>query len=156
MYHVHGFFQFEDKHIGVVGSEAPDIRVLTEQEFFDFFNSPTSTYNYTFLHTLREYRVLFIGMSLQDDNVRRLLHYSFQERRQSHIKEGRDDADATARATRHFALLPAPNAAVRPALETSLLRLGVRPVWLTDYDEIPDRLGALYESTPHEWSAVYP
>ncbi|HEU0079649.1 MAG TPA: SIR2 family protein [Longimicrobiaceae bacterium] len=54
--------------------EAPDVRVFTEQEYFDFFNRPTSIYNYTFLHLLREFPCLFIGLSLKDDNIRRLLH----------------------------------------------------------------------------------
>jgi len=103
MYHVHGFFQFrKDKQ--TPDEEAPDIRVFTEQEYFDFFNQPISFFSYTFLYSLREYSLLFIGMSLKDENVRRLLHYSRKEMRESYEKEKEPPDEAERKSIRHYAI----------------------------------------------------
>ena len=75
VYHMHGLLRF-DKKARRPRSEAADAVVLTEQDYFDFFNDPTSLFNYTFLYLLREFSCLFIGLSMQDENIRRLLHYS--------------------------------------------------------------------------------
>ena len=44
-------------------------------------------YTYTLLHMFREYRCLFIGLSMTDENIRRLLHYSKDEERRSFERE---------------------------------------------------------------------
>lgn len=79
IYYMHGFLRFDAK-AGERNAEASDKLVLAEQEYFDFFNNPTGLFNYTFLHLLREHSCLFVGLSMQDDNIRRLLHYSCKER----------------------------------------------------------------------------
>ncbi len=60
IYHMHGFLRF-DRAKGDLSKEAPDAVVLTEQDYFDFFNQPTSLFNYTFLYLLREHPCCFIG-----------------------------------------------------------------------------------------------
>jgi hypothetical protein len=52
IYHLHGFLRF-DQYIKEPDRESVSL-VLTEQEYFDFFNSPTSIFTYTFLSRLRE------------------------------------------------------------------------------------------------------
>lgn len=86
IYHLHGYLRF-DKKAGEPRKETDKI-TLTEQDYFDVFNDPTSIFNYTFLHLLREWTCLFIGLSMQDENVRRLLHYSAKERMESLMAEG--------------------------------------------------------------------
>jgi hypothetical protein len=54
VYHMHGYLRF-DRKAGKRTKEAADSVVLTEQDYFDFFNDPTSLFNYTFLYLLREY-----------------------------------------------------------------------------------------------------
>ncbi|HKP47546.1 MAG TPA: SIR2 family protein [Pyrinomonadaceae bacterium] len=155
VYHVHGFFQFVDGLIGDLTKEAPDIRVLTEQEFFDFFNRPNSLFNYTFLHLLREYTVLFIGMSLKDDNVRRLLHYSRTEMQESYERENISPDEAEAETIRHYAIQkPVKSSYLNEMTETSLQRLGIRVIWVDDFPDIPGLLAELYESNGKKWSDV--
>ena len=157
VYHLHGYFQFEKRNIGNPEKEAPDIRVFSEHEFFDFFNHPNSVFNYTFLHLLREFTTLFIGMSLKDDNIRRLLHYSRKEMIESFIKEGETPETAEKYALRHYAIQPCSKSArVNEFVETSLKRLGVRTLFVDDFKkEVPARLKKLYESTGGAWSDVY-
>jgi SIR2-like domain len=156
VYHVHGFFQFrKDKR--TPDEEAPDIRVFTEQEYFDFFNQPNSFFSYTFLYSLREYSLLFIGMSLKDENIRRLLHYSRKEMRESYEKEKEPPDEAERKSIRHYAIQKYTGSdSLSKMTETSLLRLGVRVLWINDFGEIPTRLGKMYESMPGvRWSDVY-
>src|SRR5262249_27102578 len=136
--------------------EAPDIRVFTEQEYFDFFNQPNSFFSYTFLYSLREYSLLFIGMSLKDENVRRLLHYSRKEMRESYEKEKEPPDEAERKSIRHYAIQQYTGSdSLDKMTETSLLRLGVRVLWVKDFGEIPTRLGKMYGSTGAQWSDVY-
>src|SRR4030095_6404040 len=122
----------------------------------DFFNQPNSRFSYTFLHVLREFSTLCIGMSLKDDNIRRLLHYSHNETIESYVKEKRR-AEAKSKALRHFAIQPRSKSKQMDRFaETSLLRLGVKTLWFSDVTEIPTRLQALYESkSGAKWSDVY-
>jgi len=82
IYYLHGLIRF-DKDVEEAHKHAADLRVFTEQEFFDFFNNPNGLFSYTFLYLLREFSCVFLGMSLRDDNIRRLLHYSRKERFES-------------------------------------------------------------------------
>lgn len=144
VYHMHGYLHFEAHKFYDLAEEAPDVRVFTEQEYFDFFNRPTSIYNYTFLHLLREYHCLFLGLSLKDDNIRRLLHYSKSERLESDIKEGTREKEAEERSCRHFALYPRYGAhKLNELTERSLRRLGIRVVWFESFDAIPEILDYL-------------
>lgn len=168
VYYVHGFIRF-DKDPEDYQKGAADLRVLTEQDFFNFFNNPNGLFNYTFLYLLREFPCLFVGMSLKDDNVRRLLHYSKKERVLSYAAEGRQGV-AERKSVRHFAILKYPTAKkgadkkgsgapeeLAEATEISLRRLGVTPLWVKDYDELRKRLRDLYESTEPalSWADVF-
>jgi hypothetical protein len=154
MYHLHGFLQFwrEDLEEGL--PEAPDTRVLTEQDFFNRYNAPTSVFTYTMLFLLREYSLLFVGASLKDDNMRRLLHYSTQERSRSY--QAKRGSVPEGKVRRHFAIMERPRAGIEPAIDRSLGRLGVWPIWVSDVKHIPDRLGEIYSSVGDKWESVYP
>jgi SIR2-like domain len=156
IYHVHGFCQFR-KDQPWVEEAAPDIRMLTEQDYFDFFNRPNSFFNCTLLSSLTQYISLFIGTSLKDENVRRLLHYSRQEMRASYEKGGATRDEVERKSIRHYAIQQHTGSdSLDKMTETSLLRLGVRVLWINDFDEIPGRIGNMYESIPGaRWSDVY-
>jgi hypothetical protein len=156
VYHVHGSIRY-DKPIEDRSSHAPDLMVLTEQNFFDLFNNPTRIPTYTFLHLLREHTALFIGLSMQDENLRRLLHYSKQERAESYRTEGRDRGAIRGLVQRHVALLlDNKDEEVNDAHEATLAPLGVHVIWLQSFDEIETKLAELYNSTPDaQWKSVY-
>ena len=155
IHHLHGFLRF-DQHIKMPDRESVSL-VLTEQEYFDFFNSPTSIFTYAFLFKLRENPCLFVGLSMVDENLRRLLHYSVQERTASYRSENHDEESARRKSTRHFAILGSEsNRDRRSAMEVTLARLGVRVIWVHDYQQICDILKSLYESVDcHRWEDVY-
>lgn len=154
VYHVHGFLRFDSK-VGNPKKEAPDAMVLTEQDYFDVFNNPTSIFTYTFLHLLREHSFLFIGLSMNDDNLRRLLHYSKSERARSYLAEG-SPLRAKRDVIRHFAVMAKPrNPEAREVIQSSLDGLGVRVLWVHRFSEIPKRLQEVYESGGDKWEEVF-
>ncbi len=152
VYHMHGYLRF-DAFAGDPSKESGDI-LLTEQEYFDFFNSPTSVFNYTSLYMLREHPCLFIGLSMQDNNLRRLLHYSKVERERGLIAEGRQDR-VERQTMRHFAVMKREGDAIDEWIETSLQPLGVRVLWVDEFHEIPDRLATVYNAAGASWSDVF-
>ncbi|MBZ0299916.1 MAG: SIR2 family protein [Anaerolineae bacterium] len=158
IYHMHGFLRF-DRRVDDLTKEAPDAMVLTEQNYFDFFNQPTSLFNYTFMYLLREYPCCFIGLSLRDDNIRRLLHYSKREQDEALKREGvTDPAVLHRKLARHFAILESSGRpAIDRAVEQTLRPLGVTALWIADFktEEFTDRLAALYQSTGDDWNAVF-
>jgi hypothetical protein len=154
-YHIHGFFQFERRKMRNRELEADRV-VLTEDEYFDFFGKPFGMFTYTLLHMLREHPCFFVGLSMIDENLRRLLHYSHSERVRSYEAEGVSRSKAVRRSTRHFAALcRGTNRAVDDAIQQSLATLGVTVAWLDRHDELPDRLGQVYASTSTPWGDVY-
>jgi hypothetical protein len=150
IYHMHGFLKFY-KSARVDDDE--EVRcVFTEGEYYDFFNRPNSLFNYTFLYLLREYNCLFIGMSMTDENIRRLLHYSTAERRDRAREMGKVSTDHLA--LRHFSILKKSGSAKRDELkDIALRRLGTRVLWINDFAEIPKRLAYVYGEA--EWQEVY-
>jgi SIR2-like protein len=154
IYQMHGFVSYTRRQ--PEGDDTLQQCVFTEQEYFDFFNKPHSLFNYTFLYLLREYHCLFIGMSMLDDNIRRLLHYSTKERREYMDAPEKSGRAADNRALRHFAIMKRSDShGLDDLVEASLRRLGTRGLWLDDYDEIPERLGFVYENQDQHWGDVY-
>jgi hypothetical protein len=148
IYHMHGLLRFDRRQHE--HEDEQELRaVFTEGEYFDVFNQPHSVFNYTFLYLLREFNCLFIGLSMNDENIRRLLHYSTAERRG---QLGRREVDSRI-ALRHFAILRhGPSREVEELIEISLRRLGTRVLWIRDFDELPARLATVYGSG---WSGVF-
>jgi SIR2-like domain len=155
IYHMHGFLRFDTK-ANRPDKEAYDKLVFAEQEYFDFFNSPTSLFNYTFLYLLREHSCLFIGLSMKDDNIRRLLHYLRKERYQAYEEErDKKKKEIESKVLRHFAVLKrSESKATDKLMERSLRYLGVSALWVDEYEEIPVLLGEMYASR-NDWSKVY-
>ena len=179
MYHMHGYLHFatqeqagndempEEKK---QAREAPEAVVLTEQDYYDFFNEPNSMFNYTFLYLLREFSCLFIGLSMDDENIRRLLHYSKLERIRALAKKlGKSASPEKLRelTLRHFAILARSEVqAVDRARQDTLRPLGVSVVWVDrEFKGLPQVLGEVYnykqsrsaenETSVDEWSKVY-
>jgi SIR2-like domain len=153
IYHMHGLLRFDRKAHDPT-KEAADAVVLTEQDYFNFFNNPMSLFNYTFMYLLREFSCLFIGLSMQDENIRRLLHFSKFERLRGYESEGLG-APVPDKLIRHFAVLRQASPAVDDALEESLRPLGTTVLWIRDYAEIPSQLQKLYEAGGGEWELVF-
>jgi hypothetical protein len=139
LYHLHGYLQPLD-----VGPEheATDRLVLTEHEYHkrtdEAFNfAMTST-----LWALRETVCVFVGCSMTDELMRRGLYRSRNERIRDSLFEGKNLTRAEEEALRHFAVLRIEDH--RDELERDLRLLGVRPLWVHDFDrDLPRRIGDL-------------
>ena len=176
IYYMHGLLRF-DERANHPDKEAADRLVFTEQEYFDFFNDPTGEFNYTFLYLLREHRCLFLGLSMQDDNIRRLLHYSRIRRVRAYLDEKRAVAgeagtksedgepavrmEAEKKACRHFAVLQrsVSQRHIDAFVEQALAQLGTTALWVDEFSEIPERLGRVYASADSksvaDWHTVF-
>ena len=172
LYHMHGYLHYA---AGEADSSLNAVEgiVLTEQDYYDFFNQPNRIFNYTFLYLLREYSCLFIGLSMQDENIRRMLHYSKLERLHAISNKMSIPIDLMKRGLisdeqkreireqvgRHFAILQKSKIPkLNEAMEETLGALGVHVLWIKDFSEIPTYLKQLYESDPEQkgkWTAVY-
>ena len=156
VYHMHGMLRWDSQWCNMTKA-APDALVLTEQQYFDFFNRSTSLFNYTFLHVLREHPCLFVGLSMRDDNLRRLLHHSYTERVDSYLREKRSQRYAEEHSRRHFVIhKKSGEAGLTEDRAKSLLELGVHVLWVDDFADIESRLKRLYESVSDvTWADVY-
>ncbi len=156
VYQMHGYLAFGMQK-GDSTVEAADAAVLTEQDYFDFFNQPNSLFNFTFLYLMREYACCFIGLSMQDDNIRRLLHYSRKEQFNGLKSKGKGEpATWRHQLLRHFVIYErTQNAAIDRAIEDTLRPLGVNVLWIDSFDEIPQQLGELYSTTGDQWADVF-
>jgi SIR2-like protein len=153
IYHLHGLLRFDRGARD--SSKENNAVVLTEQDYYDFFNRPTGLFTYTFLHLLRESHCLFIGLSMKDENMRRLLHFSKAERLRGLEGEGVRGSELVRKTRRHYALLKHEDGAHDPVVEESLLALGTELVWVDRFEDIPERLRSVYEAGGGTWETVY-
>lgn len=151
-YHIHGFL-IRDLPSGRPSRsvESDDRLVLTEQQYFDVVANASGFVNYTMLHLLREHRFLFVGLSMTDPNLRRALHLSFSERVRELQAEGETEADSRRRADRHWAVVQRRGREIDAATAGVLHVLGVTPIWIREWLEVPALLRALYETTGDCW-----
>lgn len=128
IYHVHGFLTSTMKK---EARERAKI-ILSERDYNDLYSAPYSWPNVIQLSLLASSSCLFVGCSLKDPNVRRLLDI--------HSRLGFTH--------RHFAILQSPMShkekfglrvakEIKMAMTVDLTSLSVEPIWIGRYEEIP-------------------
>jgi hypothetical protein len=137
IYHVHGFLPRNAPH----NSELTDnLLVFSEDGYHSLYNDPYSWANITQLNFLRENTVLMIGLSLTDPNLRRLLsisnrktnnkrHYAIMKKYKLTV----DDGDYAIRND----ILEYFNDVNDKLQERFYEQLGVKIIWVEEYEEIP-------------------
>lgn len=142
IFYPHGFLPAPDIH-----SYPPtDNIVLSEDDYFDLYRSPYAWANLIQLMLLLNYKVLFIGCSLLDPNLRRLL----------------DIAAKMRLGHRHYAFFRDPYsrpnamwyevsyATAYRAVQMHLLDgLSVVPIWVSEYSDIAEMLRNLRSGGLH-------
>jgi hypothetical protein len=146
VYHVHGFLP-RDRSLFGSSAEAPV--VFAEQQYHLLYTDPFHWTNIVQLNAIREHTCVFLGLSMTDPNLRRLLeigsrssesarHYAFMKRRA--VKEvKREGKPAALSGTTIEQFL-----GWHHQLSEEVLKdLGVRVIWFDSYDEIRDAIQSL-------------
>lgn len=135
IYHVHGFIPYANK------DDIRSVPVLSEEEYHRVYASSYNWSNVEQLHALSRTTCIFIGLSMTDPNLRRLLDIA--------IQDSENDP-------RHFVFLPrisefgtdknaeAKNNEAMKIQKQIFLELGLRTIWYRDYNELPKLLKNLY------------
>lgn len=126
VYHVHGL-------IPQFNSDLASTPVLSEKDYHDIYRKSYHWSNIEQLHALDRNTCFFIGLSMTDPNLRRLLdfshaesdneihHYAFLKRNNLY------DNDDVEKNKQHF-----------ETFEQQLENIGVSVIWYESHDELPD------------------
>ena len=119
--HVHGFI---DKDLESDSSEI----VLGEKEYHKLYDEPNNWGNVEQLHALNNSMCIFIGLSMTDPNLRRLLDLAI----------GNSDGDSI-----HYVFLQEKCDAYVDFMERDMKSLGVNCIWYKQHNDIPNILSEL-------------
>jgi hypothetical protein len=147
LYHVHGFLQLKkyEKEGDRQGSLASI--VLTESDYFNEFSSRSMYFPSVLHRTMSHHVCIFVGMSMTDQNINRILH---QVRCDFETSAKRELSEKKMRKVgRHIALM-CDKQQNKDVVTKLLAELKVRPIWYSEYSEIADILKELYVRTYRE------
>ncbi|WP_135556458.1 SIR2 family protein [Paenibacillus cymbidii] len=149
IFHVHGYLpQHENKYDDIDGN----LIVFSEQAYHTVYTDAYSWSNITQMHVLKENVCLFIGLSMSDPNMRRILdissrrnsnkvkHFALMQRLDLEVEEDQFKELTSGLSSE---LLNAFLDDFHLSRERSFEKLGIRIVWFEDHDEIPDLLKAI-------------
>lgn len=135
--HVHGYLSQDEN--------SPSTIVLSEREYHDIYRRSFHWSNVEQLHAMQRSTCFFIGLSMTDPNLRRLLD----------IAQGEQTDDSQLREIRHFAFLEKNSTAgnlvgnkadeFREKMEEMLNSLGVVVIWFDGYNKLPGILDKLMD-----------
>ncbi|SCG85668.1 SIR2 family protein [Methanobacterium congolense] len=136
IYHVHGYIPKEISDDEFDWEKKP--LIFAETEYYNLYKDPYSWQNLIQLNLLKEKTALFVGLSMDDPNLRRLLNIS------SRYSKG----------PKHYAILKdrwtfsdKKLSNIFRSLEESIFgELGVNIIWVKDYPEIDDVLSDIKKS----------
>ena len=129
----HGLLPVPGVETTQVHAAAPDKLVFNEAAYLQLAGSVYSWQSTSFLETCAARRVVFVGLSLSDANMRRWLSWIHDSRLQELGQVGQ----AGAVSTQHLWLnLDPGDAELRAWIEASVAHLGVRLVWLKSWASI--------------------
>lgn len=127
IYHVHGYLP-EVKFKTHIERRHQESIYLTEENYNELYNHPYSWQISSQLSFFRENVCLFVGCSLADPNIRRLLEMTKKESRTHYAIMTKDKMSMNdlVKASNHFA------------------RIGIEVIWVNSFSEICDNLRLLY------------
>ena len=120
--HTHGFIPREED------SDYERNVVLSEEDYHKLYRNAFHWANVEQLHALTQTTCYFIGLSLKDPSLRRLLDISFE----------RGSGDAV-----HYAFLPRNDYKQPAKAETMFYNMGVNIIWYENVDELPSIVDSL-------------
>lgn len=116
---------------------AEDKLVFSENEYLQLANSAYSWQVSSFMNTLMNSKVFFVGLSFTDPNLRRWLSWLHKSRVDAIAR-----VDKTAQeSTSHYWIEKKPvDASEVSWIEASVAHLGIRMIWIDDYSQIVEVL----------------
>jgi len=137
IYHVHGYLPFKWN-----GFDVDTNLIFSEEDYHKVYRDAFSWSNLTQLNAFRDSTCLFIGCSLTDPNLRRLLDVAARNKESSRHyailpKNKLDYSDKSRREQKLLALYERIDDNIR---EGYFRELGLNIVWIDSFDEIPDIL----------------
>lgn len=151
IYHVHGYLPSEHEK----RTNNPNL-IFSEEDYHRVYRDSYSWSNLVQLSSLRENTCLFIGSSLTDPNMRRLLdvssrsgeearHFAFLKRDEikNEIEDTAGNKDGNGKAGKEILEI---YQKIDDNIRTAYYRkLGLNIIWIDEYEEIPDILNSLSE-----------
>lgn len=148
IYHVHGFLP---RNSDEYNSLSKSLLVFSEEGYHDLMLDPYNWSNLVQLNYLRENTCLFIGLSMTDPNLRRLLdiavrkqeenlykHFVFMKR-ESYVREEYDQTNINNTSIEKFDVVN------QKLQEDYYKELGLNIVWYDSYKEIPNLIKQIKE-----------
>ncbi len=127
IYHVHGYLPEVKFKTHIQPGYRKSI-YLTEEDYNELYNHPYSWQISSQLSFFRENTCLFVGCSLADPNIRRLLEMTKKENRI------------------HYAILTMDGMTTNDLVKASnhFARIGIEVIWARDYKDVSKKLEQLY------------
>ena len=127
IYHVHGYLPQVEYKSHMKAEHCASI-FLTEENYNGLYNQPYSWQISSQLSFFRENACLFVGCSLSDPNIRRLLELTREKNR------------------KHYAIMVKDNLLISDLIIASkhFARLGVEIIWVNNYSDITTVLSQLH------------
>jgi hypothetical protein len=127
IYHVHGFLPYDSTGTSLSTEYTHSIH-FTENDYNRLYNDP---YTWEIVEQLKHFydsTCLFVGLSLKDSNIRRLVAMTHT----NHAK--------------HYAILSRESLAIRELLlaEESFQKLGINVIWADNFDNIAEKIRKLF------------
>ncbi|MGC0222812.1 SIR2 family protein [Pseudooceanicola nitratireducens] len=134
IYHPHGLLSYSADRAEIQRAKI----ILGEQEYNSLYSNPYSWPNLIQLSLLTNYTCLFVGMSMQDPNIRRLLDafctMNFTHKHYAIFKSPRSGKSGEERITASHSM---------EAMTKDLASLSVAPIWVGSHDDIPQLLRSI-------------
>ena len=141
IYHPHGYLPYKksisDKHRKSL--------VLSEGDYHDLYIDPFSWANMTQLNFLKNNVCLFVGLSMVDPNLRRLLEIS--QKKRPGLRHYVILKDHWAPSKKGSGILHIVANVFRSLEEKSFRELGVSVIWIKEYNQIPSILRRIRKNT---------
>ncbi len=131
-YHCHGLLPQPGLKIGK-NAASLDKLVFTESEYLNLAGSMFSWQSAVFLQAAFSHCIVFVGLSFSDPNLRRWLGFVHANR----VQELKDIGEKVKDSTQHYWINRKPDSKRQQAwVEAAVAHLGVRLVWINQWEEI--------------------
>ena len=130
--HCHGALPINGAEIKK-GKNAIDKLVFSESSYLQLATTPISWQSINFIENCMQSKMVFIGVSLSDANMRRWLGWIHNNKMEEFKNNGIQGIDAT----EHFWINKKPKTTVEQLwIEESVAHLGIRLVWIDEWSQI--------------------